>query len=155
MKKILFLFLVSSLFLTGCGTKKEEIDMAKLTADGEYHYQNKDLGFEIFLPETFQYYQVQRINKDEYTDIEFFVPTADIDYPQEIQSYAKPVVARVFNGESWDGLDDETKINFQEIGSKGKKIYGIKFWQNIPKDWQGKWNDSARSQIINKFVVIK
>lgn len=153
MKKILFLFLVSSLFLTGCGAKKEEIDMSKKNADNKYNYQNKDLGFEVFLPGTFEYYQVQRKNEDNYVDIEFFVPTADVDYPQEIQSYAKPLVIRIFDGKSWEDLDEEARINFQEVNNKNGKIYAVKFWSNLPKDWSGKWSDVDRSDIINSMII--
>lgn len=150
MRKTFLLVIVLSLLLTGCH-HKEEADMGKLGKDGNYHYQNKGLGFNIDLPPEFQYYQVQRKDNLGYIDIEFFVPTSDTEYPQEVQSYAKPIIVRVFDKSAWDGIIEEDRFSWEEIGDKNEKVYTIKFWESIPVDWEGKWSDDMKMAIKDNF----
>lgn len=145
-KKYLFFVFFVVLLLAGCGKK---VPMDQPSADGNFYYNNKDLGFNLVLPPDFLYYQTQRKDGGNFIDIEFFVPTSDTSYPQEIQSYAKPIVVRVFNNKDlWDENGD--KNGFQKF-EKGNKIYAIKFWEKTPTDWKDKWSEEMREGIINNF----
>jgi hypothetical protein len=160
-KKIAFLgvFLFLVMFLTtGCGQK--EILMDVPAADGNYHYTNKDLGFSLILPAAFKYYQVQRVDKPDYIDIEYFVPTSDNDYFQPVPGYAMPVIVRVIKMPSWQKLQanqgtstiSNLVIPGDTVAAKsGDYVYVLKFWTNYPKDWQKQWNDSLRQIIISGF----
>ena len=154
MKKIILLAIVLSLSLSGCFLLNKQ-DMAELAKDNTYHYQNKDLGFSVNLPSQFQYYQVQRKQVPDFTDVEIFVPTNDAVYPQEVPSYAKPVVVRIYNRDFWNtiGDDRDEKKLYQKTGEKGDRIYTIRFWEKIPADWGGRWNDDMKDKILKSFRV--
>jgi hypothetical protein len=153
MKKIFLLTLISGLLLAGCGSK--DLAMDQLAEDGKYHYHNKRLGFAINLPSEFQYYQTQRKNTDYYIDIEFFVPTSDEAYPQEVPGYAKSILVRIMSDYSWGSVEDneEYRSIFQKVGEKGDKVYTIVFWDKIPTDWQDKWEEKLKVEIIKSFTV--
>jgi len=121
--------------------------------DGRFYYTNKDLGFTLVLPPEFLYYQTQRLETDDYIDIEFFVPTSDRAYPQEVPSYAKPIVVRVFTRDAWGSIsgNSEMKSIYEKVGEKGEKIYTIKFWKKIPADWEDKWTELSKFNITNNF----
>jgi len=154
-KKFIFLIFVFALFLTGCG--KEPI-MDQPAEDGNFHYRNKDFGFNLTLPPEFLYYQVQRKETGDYTDLEFFVPTADQNYYQDVAGYGKVVVIRIFDKNKWEQMGEEGI--YQKVGEKkswlpGKKdkIYTIKFWNEAPVDWQTKWSEEMEKKIIEGFEV--
>ena len=155
---ICFSLLLAVVF-TGCS--KKEADMNVLSDDGQYHYRNESLKFSVNLPADFIYYQTQRKDKTNYTDIEFFVPTTDTDYAQEVPGYAKPMAVRVFKKADWKAIssnqasstdyssligDDDVVLN-----EKGGYTYVIKYWANIPNDWQDKWNDEMKKKIEESF----
>lgn len=154
MKKIILIsmFVVSLGLLTGCGVKQP--DMKELTKDG-YNYRNDDLGFSLMLPAEFTYYQTQRKETPDYVDIEIFVPTSDTKYPQEVPSYAKPVVIRSYDKKFWDGMktDGEDRKIYIKAGEGNGRIYTMRFWDKIPADWQNKWNASMKENIIKSFKV--
>lgn len=142
---IITLALVFVAVLSGCGNKKTvDIDMNELGANGKYNYENKDLGFAIQFPKEFIYFQTQRKDASDYADLEFFVPTSDVKYVQEISGYGKPVVVRVFKK---DAFDKNTDKSYQKIGERGNSVYTVKFWDEAPADWKAKWNDNMRSEI--------
>lgn len=144
---------IFALSLAGCGCKKQQ-PMDQISEEqGGYHYQNKDLGFSIVLPAEFEYYQTQRKETPDYIDLEFFVPTSDTEYNQEVAGYAKPIVIRIFKQTDWQSVleGDQDQLLFEEIGQKEDKVYTIKFWQEIPEDWKSKWNEEMKQQIIEKF----
>ncbi|MDD5290854.1 MAG: hypothetical protein PHZ04_01940 [Patescibacteria group bacterium] len=155
-KKFIFLVLIFVLLLAGCGQKP---DMDQSAADGNFHYQNKDLGFSLVLPPEFLYYQTQRKETADYVDLEFFVPTADTNYYQDVAGYGKAVVIRIFNEKSWEQASGEGI--YQKLGeNKGwlpgreDRIYTIKFWGEAPLDWQEKWSEEIKQKIIGGFKVI-
>ena len=149
MKRKVFLFsLLLVIILAGCA-KKDNIR----AEDGSYFYSNKDLGFSLVLPPEFEYYQTQRINTNNYIDIEIFTPTSDTDYYQEVQSYAKPIVIRVFNKDYYETKENEKNL-YEKVGETNDKFYGIRFWEKIPNDWKGKWSDEMREKILNNFKLI-
>ena len=128
--------------------------MDQLGEDGQYRYQNRDLGFSISLPPEFEYYQVQRKQTAEFIDIEFFVPTSDLSYPQDVPGYAKPIVVRIFTAKAWQEMgSDEDKIIYQKVKEKGKKIYTIRFWDKIPTDWNNKWSEEMKNTIKSSFKI--
>lgn len=149
MKKIRLsiLVLVIVAVLSACG---QPPDMGKQAEDGNYHYRNNDLGFSISLPPEFIYYQTQRKETDKYTVIEFFVPTADTSYPQEIQSYAMPLEVRVFDKKNWQ---DSYAEDYDFVRKGKKRVYAILFWEKEPKDWQDKWNRDVEKNIIHNFSL--
>lgn len=135
-----FIFVVA---LSGCGSKKT-VDMNELGANEKYNYENKNMGFAIQFPKEFIYFQTQRKDAADYTDLEFFVPTSDMKYVQEIPGYGKPVVVRVFKK---DAFSENTDKAYKKIGEKGDSVYTVKFWDKAPADWQAKWNDNMKSEI--------
>ena len=157
----LFLFLV--LFTTtGCGQKETLMDVP--AKDGNYYYNNKDLGFSIILPAVFQYYQVQRVEKPDYIDIEYFVPTSDTGYFQPVPGYAMPLIVRMIKMPSWQKMEanqgsstiSDLVISGDTIAAKSDNyVYVLKFWNNYPKDWQQKWDDGMKQSIIGGFKKIK
>jgi hypothetical protein len=148
---IVFTFIVLAA-TSGCGQKPVNMDV--LSSDEKYHYTNKDLGFSIDFPKEFDHYQAQRKKGDDFTDLEFFVPTADTAYPMDVPGYAKPIVIRIIETEIWQ-RDKETKFNdFEEIKIVSGKTYAIKFWQTYPKDWLSKWNSDIRKGIKESFKSI-
>jgi hypothetical protein len=145
-KALFFLAIISLIFLPACGRK---VMMDELSADGTYNYSNKDLGFSLKLPGTFEFYQTQRKDNEDFSDLEIFVPTADTEYYQELPGYAKPIVIRVISRDAWPKLDteDESKASFEKVGENKNNIILIKFWDEIPKDWSDKWSEK------NEFLV--
>lgn len=121
-----------------------------------YFYQNKDLGFSLELPPEFMYFQTQRKKGEDFIDLEIFVPTSDVDYPQEVQSYGKPIVVRIFNSrEAWNKIDEAEKTSFyREIGEKKGKVYTLKIWNDLPLDWQGKWTSEMEENIVKLFKIL-
>ena len=148
---------VLSVSLSGCwwNNKFAKVEpMDELNAENLYHYQNKDLGFEMYLPQDFIYYQTQRNNNDDFSELIIYVPTADTSLPTELQSYAKPVIVRIFNKKYWDeSLNDEEREGYVKVGEKGDKVYTLLFWQKIPSDWTVKWTDDMKQTIIDNFQV--
>lgn len=146
-KGFIFLFLIFSLLLAGCD--KQYMDQP--AEDGNFHYRNKDLKFSLVLPPEFLYYQTQRKETDDFIDIEFFVPTSDTDYLQEVQSYAKLIIIRVFKKDYWE--DKNYESFYQKLKEKRGKIYTIRFWPEPPKDWLPKWSEEMKQNIIDGFKV--
>ena len=129
---------------------KAEPNMDELGKDNLYHYRNEDLGFRLDLPSEFIYYQTERFNATDYTEIRFFIPTSDPAYVYEIvPSYARPIVIRVYSEDAWNQLkdDDEGKQNFEKKMVKDGRVYVIQFWDHQPADWQDKWSDEMKSAI--------
>jgi len=158
MKKYYIVFvLFIALFLGGCGKNKEpeKVLMDELDNTGYYHYTNIELGFGVYLPKEFEYYHVQRKVTNNYTDTEFFVPTSDKNYPQEIQSYAKPIIVRIWDKDVWNNaVENGSDTGFIEKGKHGQKIYTIKFWKNIPIDWQDNWkSEGMKKNILDRVEV--
>lgn len=157
-RKILNLLILLSLtFLaTGCGQK--QVNMNELAADGQYHYENRDLGFGLVLPKDFIYYQTQRSSGSGFTDLEFYVPTADTDYEQPLPNYAKPIVVRIFANESeWQKQERQTTDteNFlKRVGERKGKIYTMIFWETIPADWRQIWNEEYREMLVSNFKIM-
>jgi hypothetical protein len=154
-KKItLFVFAaVVAVSLAGCRATKIE-PMDELNTEGKYHYQNSDLGFELYLPADFIYYQTQRKNDQNFSDLEIYVPTADMNQQTEVSGYAKPIVVRVFNKDFWNNsMNDEERGDYTKIGEKGARVYTIKFWDKIPADWAKKWTDDMKQGIIANFKM--
>jgi hypothetical protein len=156
--KIFFvaLLIFSLVFLTtGCLSKKEASNIEP-DGDSGFLYENKDLGFSINLPPEFKYYQVQRKNNSDFIDIEFFIPTSDTAYSQEVEGYGKPLVVRIYNRPYWEGLkeDGEDKAVYVKVKENDKKVYGLKFWKDLPADWQGKWNIGVEKAVIDSFKLI-
>ena len=153
MKKLFFVILLFiALILSGCGYKGPIMD--QIGKNGNYHYQNKDSGFSFKLPPEFQYYQTQRKETEDYIDIEFFVPTTDVTCSREVPGYGKPIVIRVFDGETWQSMtDNEYKLIYQELVDKDDRVYTIRFWNKIPFDWQDKWKEEMKETITESFIV--
>jgi len=125
-------------------------NMDELGRDNLYHYRNEELGFSLDLPPEFIYYQVERFNAADYTEIRFFVRTSDPNYVYEVvPSYAKPIVIRVYSEAAWNQLedDDEGKQAFEKKMTKNGRVYVIQFWDHQPSDWQDKWSDDMKSAI--------
>ncbi len=152
MHKILLILLISVLLFSGCG-KSDLPPMDQLAEDEKYHYRNKGLGFNINLPKEFKYYQTQRKENKDFIDIEFFIPTSDISYPQEVPSYAKSIAVRVFDKNTYDAIVEENRAIYEKIGEKRKKIYTIKFWDKVPGDWVDKWSEDMKNDIVRSFEV--
>lgn len=149
---LLAVILASSFLLSGCLNK--EVNMDTLSDDGRYHYRNADLRFSLSLPSEFVYYQTQRKEGEGFKEIEFFVPTSDIDYVQEVPSYAKPVALRIYAKDAWQKISSEDSQNYNKIGEKGDSVYAIFFWKETPKDWKDKWNDEMKKRIEEGFEII-
>lgn len=151
-RKFFFIVIVLTIVLSGCGliSPKEPL-MDELAEDGKYHYKNKALGFSIVLPSEFEYWQTQRIEAGDYIDIEIFVPTTDRMYSQELVSYAKFLVVRMFHPNAWDGLAD--KNIYQYMGQGNNRVYTLRFWDKIPVDWLEKWTNDMRQGIVDGFDI--
>lgn len=129
--------------------------MDELNEDNVYHYQNKDLGFSVDLPADFIYYQTQRTDNEDFSDLIIYVPTADTSLPTELQSYAKPVIVRIFDKNHWyDSLNDEERAGYINVGEKKDKVYTLLFWNRIPSDWTVKWTEDMKQNIIDSFKVL-
>ncbi|MCK5061532.1 hypothetical protein KAR28_03190 [Candidatus Parcubacteria bacterium] len=152
MRNIFLLLLLTIIMSSGCAKQQ---NMDELADDSKYHYRNNELGFSVVFPKEFIYYQTQRKNHRDYVIMEYFVPTSDVDYPMDIPSYAKPVEIRIFTSENWDEILEEEidGTEYQVLGKKDEQIYTIKFWERIPDDWTGRWNDEIKQGIIDSFVI--
>lgn len=151
-KKILggAVLLILIFSLSGCLNEEPKVDV--LAPDNKYHYRNDLLGFQINFPEEFEYYQAQRIEADNYVDMEFLIPTSDIHYPSELVGFAKPVVVRIFDSQYWQENRGSNSI-YEELAEKGSKVYTIAFWNNYPQDWENKWSEEMKEEIINSFKL--
>lgn len=149
-----FLFLCFFvLILAGCGQKKETL-MNRPAGDGNFHYQNKDLGFAVTLPPEFSHYQTQRKKSGDFIDLEFFVPTSDVDYRQEVPGYGKPIVVRIFKKEAWKKVGKTGEMSdYKKMGEKDGKVYAVKFWKKAPKDWNDKWTIEMKKKILEFFEI--
>jgi len=151
-QKKVWILLGLVLLLSSCALASKP-NMDEQAEDGKYHYRNKELGFNLTLPEEFIYYQFQRKTTSDFTDLEFFVPTSDLDYPQEVPGYAKPVVVRVFKKNFWSEMQEENKKLWQVMEEKKDKVYAIQFWLRIPKDWTEKWTNDLEQKVIQGFEI--
>ncbi len=152
-KKILSLFFTLFIFvllLSGCGQENPFMDLSR--EDGTYFYENRDLGFSLVLPPEFIYYQTQRRETADFTDLEIFVPTSDTAYSQEVTGYAKPIVIRIFNKDYWQSSAGNESL-YQKLGESKKGVYTIDFWLDIPLDWQTKWSEEMKQGIIDNFKI--
>lgn len=120
-----------------------------------YQYENKDLGFSLFLPKQFEYFQTQRADADGLVKLEIFVPTSDREYPQEVPGYAKPLQVIVGDEEGINKLkeDDIEGGKIVVVGSGQGRIYALKFWSAIPKDWSAKWSEAMRDDILKLMKI--
>lgn len=141
---LLVLFL--PVILSGCGKKVVPISQGE---NGSYVYTAKDLGFGLTLPKEFQYFQTQRQNKGDYTDLQIFVPTSDKEFPQLVPGYAEVITIRVVTNKA-----HQPESGFEIISSAEDKSHYIMLWKNIPKDWTDKWTDAMKKQIIDSFKKI-
>lgn len=121
---------------------------------GNYHYQNEDLGFELLLPGDFQYYITYRKKNEGFVDLAILVPTGDVDYQSDVPGYAQPVTIRVFEQQAWSDYKTSGNNAFQEISEKNGQVYTIKFWNGIPKDWENKWNKERIDFIKSNFKLL-
>jgi hypothetical protein len=158
MKKFYFLALLLcvSMILTGCGKNKQEM-MDQLNKEGYFHYTNKDLGFGLYLPRQFIYYQTQSKKTDNFTDIEFYVPTSDpTSFDPNVSGYTKPLTIRIFNKKYWnDGLSGDEKKEYEKIGEKKDRVYAALFWAKPSADWTPKWNEEVKKDILSKIEIDK
>jgi hypothetical protein len=157
MKKTIIFAMMMLAVLSGCKKQAPVPDMDVLGSDNKFHYQNQDLGFGLLLPAEFQKYQTQRTKSDQFNDVEFFVPTADTEFPYEVPGYATAIVVRVFSDKQWSSYDKKTFINdtFKSLGSGNGEVYFIKFWKVRPTDWQGIWTNQKETDTIGSFDIIK
>lgn len=153
MKRIFLFFIILIFVLAGCGQKKEAIT-DRPAGNGGFYYQNKGLGFAVTLPPEFLYYQTQRKKSGDFTDIEFFVPTSDTGYRQEVPGYGKPIVVRIFKKEAWEKIDGTDEASdYNKVGEKNGKVYTVKFWKDAPRDWSDKWTDDMKKKILEFFEI--
>lgn len=126
------------LILSACGS---DTAMDQPAENGNFHYKNQSLGFEVTLPPSFEHYQTQRREKNDYTEIVFLVPTSDTSAFQVVSGYAKPMTVRVYKQEKQDYGD------FREFAQKGGNYYAVDFWGQIPQDWQDQWSEEVKNKI--------
>lgn len=155
MKKI-FLLVATLALLSGCGLISKPANMDQEAEDGKFHYKNKDLGFSIVLPAEFKYYQTQRKEAEGFKDLEFFVPTSDTRFSYDVLGYAKPIVIRIFDKSAWEAAENERdgKVIYEKRGEKGGKVYTIRFWEDVPTNWENSWNNDMRAAIIDSFNIL-
>jgi hypothetical protein len=123
--------------------------------NGGYLYENKDLGFSLYLPREFEYFQTQRADSGGLIKLEIFVPTSDREYPQEVPGYAKPVQVLIGTEDEIMGLR-KSDIEGDKIliaGGSKEKTYAIKFWANQPAEWKAKWSDGMRDEIVTNLKI--
>lgn len=150
MKKLLLIGGMMMILLTGCMTAKNNLDNDAV--DGDLKYNNADLGFSLSLPADFVYFQTQRIDKSNYSDIEIFVPTSDKQYAQEVEGYGKPIVVRVMDKDEWEkNSQSPDHTGFEWVGNSLTKSYIVKFWDKTPADWSARWTEDMKKSIIGKF----
>jgi hypothetical protein len=152
-RNILFtLAVIFTLIMSGCG----KVDMDRQAKDGNYHYENADLGFSVVLPPEFIYYQTQRQTFIGYTDLQIFVPTSDPNFVnRQPSAYAMPITVRVYEEATYDAIQDaDEKAEYALVGRKNGKAVTIKFWSSFPQDWEGKWTDEMREMIVEGVEMI-
>lgn len=158
MKKfyLLALLMVMALTISACGKNKQEM-MDQLRADGYFHYTNQDLGFGLYLPRPFIYYQTQSKTTDNFKDIEIFIPTSDASaYDPNVSGYAKVITVRVFNKKYWnDSMDNQERKDYEKVGDTKDKVYALLFWEKPSSDWSVKWTEEMKNDIISKFELNK
>lgn len=118
---------------------------------GRNVYTNEEFDFSVTLPDEFSFYTTQRKEGEDYIDIEFFMPSSDTSFYQQISGYAKPLVVRVVTDPEYAEITG--RQNFVELGKKGGKVYTMWLWRETPKDWSDKWNDEARKKITESFKI--
>ncbi|MDD5527795.1 MAG: hypothetical protein PHO56_02345 [Patescibacteria group bacterium] len=152
MKRLFFLFSLLFLifFTTGCG---KPVMMDEVNKQGFYPYHNEMFNFDLSLPKEFRYYQTQRMTFPGYTDLDIFVPTADTNYPEQVPGYAEPIIVRVYDKTAYDNLNADLKAQSIKVAEKKDKVYALIFWDSIPSDWQGKWSDAMKQQLIKNFKL--
>ena len=151
MKKIAILFLPALFFLGACG---QAVNMDEQAKDGNYHYENFDLRFQVVLPPEFEYYQTQRKTEERWTDIEFFIPSNDIEFPQEIPNYWMPLVIRVWNEDDYAAtlVPGGTPL-YTSFGTKRGYTYTYLFEENLPLDWKDRWSEDIVGFIIENLSI--
>lgn len=157
-QKLVFLVIVvlaSSLVLSACSNKKEKAQyMDRPAEDGKYHYSNERYGFSVTLPAEFEYYQTQSREQSDWNDIEFYVPTSDIEYYQEVPGYGKIMVARMYNKDFWKKIKNDKDFSmYTEVGEMGDLVYTLTFWLQKPSDWKNKFTDDLKREIIDSFEL--
>lgn len=159
MKKAIKIF--ASLFfvvfvISGCGGRDQRpVNMDELSKDNKYHYSNQMLGFSVELPDTFEYYQTQRTEGDNFTELEIFVPTNDTSKHEEVPGYANPVTIRVYSRDAWSGAKDSVREEgYAEVGRSDDDVYAIKFWQEAPSDWEDRWSTDAANDIKDSLELL-
>lgn len=153
-KKLSLLLLVIFVIplITACQSK---VNMDELAEDNMYHYKNKDFRFSLDLPQEFIYYQTQRIARQDYTDIEYYVPTNDTSYSTRVPSYGHAITVRVFNTNEWQEIlsGKSDSESYEWLSEEKDRVYTIKFWDNAPADWQDKWSEDMKQNIKNSFKL--
>lgn len=161
MKKILLmsLFIALSLSLTGCGKQPlmDQLDTAK----NVYHFKSEALGFQVDLPESFQYYQVQmKLGKNskgeqttDFRDMEFLIPAKDAAFNDlrntEVPGYAKVMIVRVYEKGKYQ------EQGFEKIIDGKDRTYAVKFWTNMPKEWSDAWSSKDADEIKKTIKVLE
>ncbi len=122
--------------------------------EGNYYYENKDLGFSIKLPPEFIYFQTQRWDNKSFSDLEILVPTKDPEYTNATPpSYAKPLIIRIWKDmEDWEKEDQDDYVVF---GKRNYKIYTLKFWDEPSSDWEDKWSEQMEAEIAQSIEFTK
>jgi len=137
--------------LASCGQRNLPTD--KELSDGGFFYRNNSLRFSLILPDTFEHYQTQRTENNDYVDIEIFIPTSDTRFGKQVQGYAKPIDIRVFSKDAWNNVNKNGDSIYKFLGDKKDQVYTVLFWENEPNDWQEKWNAETENFIINNFEI--
>lgn len=152
MKKISFIFslFVVLFVMAGCAAKPM---MDEIDKQGFYPYHNDFFNFDLSLPKEFQYYQTQRIDNANYTEVDIFVPTADTTLIEQVPGYAEPIAIRAYDKKTFDALTEADKAGLTKVGEKGGKVFAMKFWDKIPSDWKDKWTDAMKQQLIKNFQL--
>jgi hypothetical protein len=146
---VIILIAATTFFYRYSALKNKKVEIAGRS------YVNEDLKFSLVLPLEFEYFQTQRKNMQDYTDLEIFIPTSDREYPQEVPGYAKSLVIRVLKKAVWEkgGGKDENDVQMELVGSKGDLVYAVKFWESLPREWQAKWSDVMKDNIIKSIKI--
>lgn len=149
-KKIIYLIggVFAILLLIGLYWVNRTPKQMDVVRNGVYSYTNKGLGFALSLPIEFQYFQTQSKKGDGYTDIEIFIPTSDMAYKQEVSGYGKPLVVRVYDKDKY-----KAETDFQKKGEKEARVYALKFWTELPKDWREKWTEEINDNVLNSMTI--
>jgi hypothetical protein len=149
------LILATAFFVSACSNKVEKSQyMDRPSSDGKYYYNNERYRFSVVLPAEFQYYQTQSRENIDYNDIEFYVPTNDTKYLQEVPGYAKVVVVRMYKKDFWEKVkNDEDFSMYRQIGQKDGFVYTVSFWDTEPSDWQNKLSEDSKEEIVKSLEL--